>query len=103
MTNWQWAQTATSGILGTAGYIFVGGYLSVLVLLGWLGHRAKKEDSLADFYLGGRGLGLMVLLLTLYATQYSGNTMLGFVGKSYRPGWQLLSAVAFVRAIRGVD
>ncbi|MCH1504130.1 sodium:solute symporter family protein [bacterium] len=101
MTHWQWAQTATNGILGTAGYIFVGGYLSVLVLLGWLGHRAKKDDSLADFYLGGRGLGLMVLLLTLYATQYSGNTMLGFVGKSYRQGYQFLSAVAFMMAIVG--
>ena len=101
MIHWHWAQTANNGILGTAGYVFVGGYLCVLVLLGWLGHHAKKENSLADFYLGGRGLGLMVLLLTLYATQYSGNTMLGFVGKSYRQGYQFLSAVTFMMAIVG--
>ena len=101
MIHWQWAQTANEDLLGTAGYVFMGGYLGVLMLLGWLGHRAKKDDSLADFYLGGRGLGLMVLLLTLYATQYSGNTMLGFVGKSYRQGYQFFSAVTFMMAIVG--
>lgn len=87
--------------MGPAAYVFVGGYLCLLVLLGWLGHRAKREDSLTDFYLGGRGLGLMVLLLTLYATQYSGNTMLGFVGKAYRQGYQFLAAVTFMMAIIG--
>ncbi len=97
------AQTETRGpgLLGTGGLITVGVYLLLLIFLGWLGHRAKKEDSLADFYLGGRGLGLMVLLLTLYATQYSGNTMLGFVGSAYRQGYQFLVAVTFMMAIIG--
>jgi SSS family transporter len=97
------AQTDTNptGLLGTGGFVVVSVYLVVLVLLGWLGHRAKKENSLADFYLGGRGLGLMVLLLTLYATQYSGNTMLGFVGSAYRQGYQFLVAVTFMMSIIG--
>ncbi len=92
---------ATDGLLGPAGLTVVGCYLLVLILLGWLGHRAKKENSLADFYLGGRGMGLVVLLLTLYATQYSGNTMLGFVGSAYRQGYQFLVAVTFMMAIVG--
>ncbi len=95
------ATNSTTGLLGTLGYIVIGLYLVVLILLGWLGHRAKKEDSLADFYLGGRGLGLMVLLLTLYATQYSGNTMLGFVGNAYRQGFQFLVSVTFMMSIIG--
>lgn len=101
--SWQFAQTeaAQSGLLGPGGYVLVGCYLAFLVVLGWLGHRAKREDSLADFYLGGRGLGLMVLLLTLYATQYSGNTMLGFVGSAYRQGYQFLVAVTFMMSIIG--
>ena len=86
----------STGLLGTGGFVVVSVYLVILILLGWLGHRAKKENSLADFYLGGRGLGLMVLLLTLYATQYSGNTMLGFVGSAYRQGYQFLVAVTFI-------
>ena len=80
------------------GFAFILAYLAVLILIGWLGHRAKKEDSLSDFYLGGRGLGLLVLLLTLYATQYSGNTMMGFVGSAYRQGFQFLVSVTFVAA-----
>ena len=83
------------------GFVFILAYLAVLLLIGWLGHRAKKEDSLSDFYLGGRGLGLLVLLLTLYATQYSGNTMMGFVGSAYRQGFQFLVSVTFMMAIVG--
>lgn len=94
-------ETTPNGLLGPGGYAVVGGYLAFLIVLGWAGFRAKKEDSLADFYLGGRGLGLMVLLLTLYATQYSGNTMLGFVGSAYRQGYQFLVAVTFMMSIVG--
>ena len=42
---------------------------------------------MADFYLGNRRLGLFVLFLTLYATQYSGLTFIGFVGNVYRTGY----------------
>ena len=42
---------------------------------------------MADFYLGNRRLGLFVLFLTLYATQYSGLTLIGFVGNVYRTGY----------------
>ena len=80
-------------VLGTGGLIFIGIYCCLLLLIGWLGHRAKKEDTLADFYLGGRDLGFAVLLLTLYATQYSGNTLMGFAGDAYRNGFNTLSIV----------
>ena len=55
---------------------FIGLYLSSLVVIGWIGYRARREHSMRDFYLAGPGIGFVVLLLTLYATQYSGNTLL---------------------------
>lgn len=77
-------------------------YLAILILLGWLGRRAQRETTLSDFYLGGRGLGFLVLLLTLYATQYSGNTLVGFAAKAYRGGFTFLVSVTFMMAIIGV-
>ena len=59
---------AEAPLLSGSGLLVVGLYLSSLLLLGWLGHLARREKSLADFYLGGRTLGFFVVLLTLYAT-----------------------------------
>ena len=56
---------------------------------------------MADFYLGNRGLGLFVLFLTLYATQYSGLTLIGFVGNVYRTGYFFLVSVTFSMSILG--
>lgn len=78
---------------------FIACYILSLVVIGWLGMRAQKEKSMQDFYLGGRGIGFIVLLLTLYATQYSGNTLFGFTGKAYNVGFQWLVCVHFMTAI----
>ncbi len=79
--------------------MFIVCYVASLVFIGWLGMRAQKEKTMKDFYLGGRGIGFGVLLLTLYATQYSGNTLFGFTGKAYRVGLQWLVCVHFMTAI----
>lgn len=84
---------------GPGGLAFVGIYLVSLLVLGWMGARARKEDTLRDFYLGGGSTGLVVLFLTLYATQYSGNTLFGFSGKAYRIGFSWLTCVHFMTAI----
>ncbi len=68
-------------LLDTTGIVFMSAYLVSLLLIGVVGRMARKEDSLADFYLSGRNMGLFVLFLTLYATQYSGNTLIGMAGK----------------------
>ena len=54
--------------IGLGGTFAVGAYFLMLVILGWASRRARKSNSLADFYLAGRGLGVPVLVLTLYAT-----------------------------------
>jgi len=84
---------------GPGAWVFITLYVASLLLLGWAGRAARKEDTLQDFYLAGRGFGFIVLLLTLYATQYSGNTFFGVAGATYRLGFAWLIAVHYMLAI----
>lgn len=74
-------------------------YLSSLVVIGWWANRASRESSARDYYLAGSSLGFVSLFFTLYATQYSGNTLLAAPGKAYRTGFD---GLAIVFAIMGV-
>ncbi len=84
---------------GPGAWAFIGLYLLSTLLVGWAGYRARRENSLGDFYLGGRGFGTAVLLLTLFATQYSGNTFFGFTGSAYRLGYVWVMSLHFMTAI----
>lgn len=84
---------------GLGAWFFVGIYLLSLILIGWIGYNARREDTLRDFYLAGQGFGFLVLFLTLYATQYSGNTVFGVAGAAYREGFGWLIAVHYMLAI----
>ena len=79
--------------------VIVGGYLALLVFLGWRGHRQSVEGSLSDFYLAGHNLGFIVLLATLYASQYSGNTFLGYTGQAYRIGFSWIMSVGMMMSV----
>ena len=37
--------------------VFIGIYLASLVVIGLVGYRARRENSLRDFYLAGNGIG----------------------------------------------
>lgn len=82
--------------LGNSALVFMGIYLVGMLLLGWLGQRSRKEKTLRDFYLGGSSFGFFVLFLTFFATQYSGNTLLGFSGRSYQQGGSYIASVTFM-------
>ena len=84
---------------GTGALVVIGLYLVMMIGVGWIGRLRRKSDSMADFYLAGRSMGLPVLLLTLYATQYSGNTMFGYTGKSYRIGFEWTVSILFMFSI----
>jgi SSS family transporter len=84
---------------GAGAWLFLSCYLCSLLLLGWLGRQARKEDSLKDFYLAGSGFGFIVLFLTLYATQYSGNTVFGVAGASYRLGFSWIISAHYMLAV----
>ena len=85
--------------LGPAELGFIAVYLLSLIGIGYCGMRARTENSLKDFYLAGSGVGFLVLVLTLYATQYSGNTLFAFTGKTFRIGYAWLMSVHFMMAI----
>ena len=94
------ASSSADGILfGPGAFVVIGIYLVSMIGLGWLGRKRRVDDSLADFYLGGRSIGLAVLFLTLYATQYSGNTLFGYTGKAYRVGFEWTVSVLFMFSI----
>ncbi len=79
--------------------IFIGIYLASLIVIGCFGYRARQANTLRDFYLAGNGIGFVVLLLTLYSTQYSGNTLFGFTGMTYRIGYAWAVSVHFMTSI----
>ncbi len=77
----------------------VGLYLLVLVAVGYATRRRGAQAALGEFYLAGRSLSGFVLLLTLYATQYSGNTLLGYPGEAFRLGFAWVMSISFMMAI----
>ena len=89
-----------SGVDLTSGAgLAVGVYLAAFLAVGYAARRRREGESLAEFYLAGRQLGGPVLLLTLYATQYSGNTLIGYPGEAYRLGFSWVMSIGFMMAI----
>jgi SSS family solute:Na+ symporter/sodium/pantothenate symporter len=84
---------------GAGAWVFIGLYLLSLIGIGFLGKRARVEDSLSDFYLAGPGFGFAILFLTLFATQYSGNTFFAFTGATYRIGYAWILSLHFMTAV----
>lgn len=82
-----------------AGVIAIGIYLLLLFAVALLARRARRSDSPADHYLAGRGLGTFVLFFTLYATAYSGNTLIAYPGEAYRRGFLWLMSPGFMLAV----
>lgn len=61
------------------------GYLLLLLVVG-LFSRSRAGQGIHDYYLASGSLGFAALFFTFYATQYSGNTLLGYAGAAYRHG-----------------
>jgi len=84
---------------GWGAVLAVAVYLLVLVGVGLLVHARRDDRGLGAFYLASRNIGTLVLVLTLYATQYSGNSLLGYPGEAYRMGWAWVMSVGFMMAV----
>lgn len=85
--------------LGPGAWAFIALYLLSLLVIGWYAKRARKADTLQDFYLAGHGFGFVVLFLTLFATQYSGNTFFAFTGATYRIGYAWILSLHFMTTV----
>jgi Na+/proline symporter len=81
---------------GAWGVAALVGYLVVLLGVAELARRARRDASPSDHFLAGRSLGTFVLFLTLYATAYSGNSLLGYPGRAYRDGFLFIMATGFM-------
>lgn len=81
------------------GLIALGLYLLALLAVAEIARRARRDESPADHFLAGRELGVFVLFLTLYATAYSGNSLLGYPGEAYRRGFSWIMATGFMLSI----
>ena len=88
-----------SASLGGGAVAAVGVYLLAVLGVGYAARQRRTSESLSEFYLAGRQLSGPVLLLTLYATQYSGNTLIGYPGEAYRLGYSWVMSVGFMMAI----
>ena len=84
---------------GPGALVVVVVYVFSLLGVGAYAYSKRCEKNLHEFFLAGKNIGFTVLLLTLYATQYSGNTLLGFSGATYRHGLSFLVCVQFMTAI----
>ena len=84
------------GVLGVAA---LAAYLLALAVIGELARRSRRSATPADHFLANRELGVFVLFLTLYATAYSGNSLLGYPGEAYRRGFSWIMATGFMMSI----
>ncbi len=84
---------------GLWGVTALGLYLLALIGVAEVAKRAKRDASPSDHFLAGRSLGVFVLFLTLYATAYSGNSLLGYPGRAYRDGYSFIMATGFMMGI----
>jgi SSS family solute:Na+ symporter len=89
----------TGPSFGLGAMIAAGVFLVALVVTGFVARGRRQSESLGEFYLAGRSLGPLVLLLTLYATQYSGNALIGYPGEAYRSGFAWVMSVGFMTAV----
>ena len=89
---------------GISGIIILLIYAAIMLLIGFLAGRAQPGvgDSMSSYFLAGKGLGVVALFFTLYATQYSGNTLVGYAPAAYRQGfpwWQSVMFFVFIVAV----
>ncbi len=74
-------------------------YLILLLFLGWKAKQQRQDSSLKEFYLAGKGLGTYILLFTLYATQYSSNTMMVVPAEVVNQGYGMILVLGYMTAI----
>jgi Na+/proline symporter len=85
--------------LASLGLIALAVYLGALAVVAALARRARRDETPSDHFLAARDLGVFVLFLTLYATAYSGNSLLGYPGEAYRLGFRFVVATGFMMSI----
>ncbi|WP_174614506.1 sodium:solute symporter family protein [Virgibacillus ihumii] len=83
---------------GWSGIVIMVAYGLLMLGIGLVTYLRNKNirESNEEYYLGGKGLSVMVLFFTFYATQYSGNTIIGYAPQGYRMGFEWLQSITFM-------
>lgn len=83
---------------GWAGIVIIVVYGLMMLGIGVLVYMRNRgiHQNMDEYYLGGRQLGVFVLFFTFYATQYSGNTIIGYAPNAYRLGFVWLQSIPFM-------
>jgi Na+/proline symporter len=81
------------------GLVALAVYLLGLLAVAETARRRRRDHSPSDHFLASRELGTGVLFLTLYATAYSGNSLLGYPGRAYRSGFEFVMSTGFMLSI----
>lgn len=78
-------------------------YAVLLLVIGYFAGRTQPgvRKTARGYYLAGGGLGFVTLFFTLYATQYSGNNIVGYPPQAYRSGFTWWHSVPFMIAVIG--
>ena len=89
---------------GIDGIIILAVFAIIMLVIGYYSGRGEKNihESLSGYYLAGKNLGFIALFFTLFATQYSGNTIVGYAPTAYRTGFSWLQSISFMTIIIGV-
>lgn len=74
-------------------------YIGLLLIMGFYAKSTRKSESLKAFYLADNGLSSFVLLFTLYATQYSANTLLIVPAEVVNQGYGMILILGYMTAI----
>ncbi|RLG69987.1 MAG: sodium:solute symporter family protein, partial [Methanobacteriota archaeon] len=69
-------------------------YILILFSISYYGYKASKK-SVEDYFLAGRGVGVVVLVFTMFATNFSAYFFLGFAGAGYTYGWGEYAMMSF--------
>ena len=78
----------------TTRILVLGCYFAAVIALGFMA-RSRLSESPGRYFLAGRGLGSLVLLGTLAATNFSAFTVFGASGAGYRDGLSFFPVMGF--------
>lgn len=76
-------------------------YFLLLLVLTYYAKRIQQTGSYSEFYLANRNLSTLILCFTLFASQYSGNTLLGMPAATYRLGFEFFVCIIFPVSVIG--
>ncbi|NHD15881.1 MULTISPECIES: sodium:solute symporter family protein [unclassified Actinopolyspora] len=91
----------TLNFSGRSGVLVLASYAALMLIIGFFAGRGGSgaKHSPKGHYLAGGNLGVVTLFFTLYATQYSGNTVIGYAPQAFREGFAWWQSVTFFSMI----